>query len=66
MYHQHMSGTSFRALIEAGAKEDTAKEAADDSDRIDKTLAELKISVRIIIAILFVMIGIQVKILTVL
>ena len=47
-----MSSTAlYRALIEAGASEQTAKEAADNTEEMGSALVELKTSVRIIIGI---------------
>ncbi len=60
-----MSGTAlYRALINGGANEELAKEV-DDSERMDKTLTELKILVRLNSAGILIIIGILVKILTV-
>ena len=47
-----MSGTAlYRALISAGADEARAKEAADDMDMIKVSLAEVKITNRILVVL---------------
>ena len=47
-----MSSTAlYRALVEAGASEQTAKEAADTSEEPGNAVVELKTSIRILIVI---------------
>jgi hypothetical protein len=47
-----MSSTAlYRALVEAGASEQTAKEAADTSEELSNAVVELKTSIRILIVI---------------
>ena len=47
-----MSGTAlYRALIEAGTSEETAKEAAAEIDTLSKDMAEVKLMARILVAL---------------
>ena len=47
-----MSGTAlYRALIEAGASQATAKEAAAEIDTLSGDMSEVKLMVRILVAL---------------
>ena len=47
-----MSGTAlYRALIEAGTSEATAKEAAAEIDTLSRDMSEVKLMVRILMAL---------------
>ena len=47
-----MSGTAlYRALIEAGTSEATAKEAAAEIDTLSGDMSEVKLMVRILVAL---------------
>ncbi len=47
-----MSGTAlYRALIEAGASQETAREAAAEIDTLSKDMSEVKIMVRVLVVL---------------
>ena len=47
-----MSGTAlYRALIEAGASQETDKEAAAEIDTLSRDMSEVKLMVRILVAL---------------
>jgi hypothetical protein len=59
-----MSGTSlYRALMSASADDGQAKEAARELEEMKHILTELKVTTRIILALMLVGTGISVKIL---